>query len=103
MQRILLENIDENTQNLVIKGHEIVHQLTKVLRVKKGEKIILFNGKINIDFIFEIKNIAKREIEVSKLSQEENASEINFELTLFNALPNKLEKIEFIIQKATEI
>lgn len=103
MQRIFLENLDENTQNLIIKDHEIVHQLTKVLRVKNGEKIILFNGKNNIDFIFEIKNIAKREIEVSKLFQEENHSEINFELTLYNALPNKLEKIEFIIQKATEI
>lgn len=103
MQRIFLENIDENTQNLVVKDHEIVHQLTRVLRVKNWEKIILFNGKNNIDFIFEIKNIAKREIEISKISQEENHSEINFALTLFNALPNKLEKIEFIIQKATEI
>ena len=30
-------------------------------------------------------------------------SEIDFELTLYNALPNKLEKIEYIIQKGTEI
>lgn len=103
MQRIFLENLDENTQNLLLKDHEIIHQLTKVLRIKIWEKIILFNGKNNLDYIFEIKNIAKREIEISQVSQNENHSEIDFELTLYNALPNKLEKIEFIIQKATEI
>jgi 16S rRNA (uracil1498-N3)-methyltransferase len=40
---------------------------------------------------------------MKKISEQENTSEIDFELTLYNALPNKLEKIEYIIQKGTEI
>ena len=103
MQRIYLEELDENSTNISIKDHEIIHQLTKVLRIKLGDEIILFHGKNNIDYIFKVTDIAKREIHIEKVSQNENNSEIDFELALYNALPNKLEKIEFIIQKGSEI
>lgn len=103
MQRIYLENSDLSEQNIILKDKEIVHQLSKVLRVRLWEKISFFNWETKTDFIYEIIGIEKKEILLEKKSEQENNSEINFELSLYNALPNKLEKIEYIIQKGTEI
>lgn len=103
MQRIYLNNTDLHQENILLKDKEIVHQLSKVLRIRWGEHIILFNWVDKIDYIYEISEIWKKEILLNKVSQQENNSEIDFELSLFNALPNKLEKIEYIIQKGTEI
>lgn len=103
MQRIYLPELDILEENITISDKEIVHQLTKVLRTRIWDPMSLFDGKINKDIIFEVTEIGKREIKIKKISEQENNSEIDFELTLYNALPNKLEKIEYIIQKGTEI
>lgn len=103
MQRIYFPELNTIDVNITISDQEIVHQLTKVLRTRIWDQIYLFNGKINKDIIFNIIQIEKREIVLQKQSEQENNSEIDFELTLYNALPNKLEKIEYIIQKGTEI
>lgn len=103
MQRIYLENSDLSEKNITLKDKEIVHQLTKVLRVRLWEKISFFNWEKQTDYIYEIIEIGKKEIILEKKSEEDNNSEIDFELSLYNALPNKLEKIEYIIQKGTEI
>jgi 16S rRNA U1498 N3-methylase RsmE len=34
MQRIYLENSDLSQENIILKDKEIIHQLTKVLRVR---------------------------------------------------------------------
>jgi 16S rRNA (uracil1498-N3)-methyltransferase len=103
MQRIYVSDLDIEQENITIKDADIVHQLTKVLRIRVWDEISLFNGQLNKDIIFEVTEIGKREIIMKKTSEQENNSEIDFELTLYNALPNKLEKIEYIIQKGTEI
>lgn len=103
MQRIYLLDADLSQENIILKDKEIVHQLTKVLRARIWEQISLFNWKEEIDFIYEIIEIGKKEIVLQNKSQQTNTSEIDFELSLYNALPNKLEKIEYIIQKGTEI
>jgi len=103
MQRIYLENTDLSQNNIILKDKELVHQLTKVLRVRIWEEIILFDGINSSDIIFTIIEIWKKEISLEKISENKNNSEIDFELSLYNALPNKLEKIEYIIQKWTEI
>lgn len=103
MQRIYLKNTDLSQKYIIIKDKEIIHQLTKVLRVRWWEHIALFNWEKAIDYIYEISEIWKKELALEKKSQLNNDSEIDFELSLFNGLPNKLEKIEYIIQKGTEI
>jgi 16S rRNA (uracil1498-N3)-methyltransferase len=103
MQRIYLENTDLSQENVILKDKELVHQLTKVLRVRIWEEISLFDGINTSDILFKIIELWKREISLERISQHENDSEIDFELSLYNALPNKLEKIEYIIQKGTEI
>lgn len=103
MQRIYLENTDLSQLEITINDKEIIHQLTKVLRVRWGEHISLFDWKNLMDYTYEIAEIWKRELVLKQVFHQNNASEIDFELSLYNALPNKLEKIEYIIQKGTEI
>lgn len=103
MQRFYIENLNTTNYNLVLKNKEIIQQLTKVLRSKIWDKIILFDWIDLKDYIFEIKKILKKEIILEQIDRIQKDSEINFELNLYQALPNKLDKIEYILQKGTEI
>lgn len=86
----------------ILENTEIFHQITKVFRSKEGDEYIFFNGKEYVDYLYEIKEIEKKSIvftlkeKISKLSHEESVH-------LFQALPNKTQKIEYIIQKWVEV
>jgi len=83
----------------IIQDKDIFHQLVKVLRVREWEKIIFFDWVKNLDFIYEIIEINKKDINLKFSWELEKNTELNFELNLFQAMPNKLEKIEYILQK----
>ena len=100
-QEIFILN-DKDAPRAFPTGH-IFHQLTKVLRVREWEKIIFFDWVKNLDFTYEIIEIAKKEIKLIFIEEIEKNSELDFELNLFQAMPNKLEKIEYILQKWVEI
>ena len=93
---------DKDTPRTFPTGH-IFHQLVKVLRVRKLEKIILFNWIDNLDLVFQITEINKKNIKLKFIEEVEKETELNFELNLYQALPNKLEKIEYILQKWVEV
>ena len=102
MQRFHIKDIKKQ-DIFIIQDKDIFHQLVKVLRVRELEKIILFNWVDNIDLIFEISEINKKEIELKFIEEIEKNSELNFELNLVQAMPNKLEKIEYVLQKWVEV
>lgn len=93
---------DKDAPRTFPTGH-IFHQLVKVLRVRKLEKIILFNWIDNLDLVFQITEINKKNIKLKFIEEVEKKTELNFELNLYQALPNKLEKIEYILQKWVEV
>lgn len=99
MQRFYLE---KKLQKIEIFENEKFHQLSRVLRSKIGDEIVIFNE--NEEFVYEIKNFTKKSVELAQKSEiiRQNP-ETDAEITLFQAMPNKLEKIEWIIEKNTEI
>ena len=103
MQRFYISDLNTTDFNFSIKDKEIIHQLTKVLRIKIWESIIFFDGSDSFDYIFRVKKIFDKSIDFEQVWREENKSEIDFELNLYQAIPNKLEKVEYIIQKWVEI
>jgi 16S rRNA (uracil1498-N3)-methyltransferase len=103
MQRFYIKSPEIWNKIFQLNNKDIIHQLTKVLRIKLNDEIIIFNWEENIDFIYKINNIEKKSISLEIINQIKKDSEINFELNLFQAFPNKLDKIEYIIQKGTEI
>ena len=75
-----------------------VHHLLNVMRMKKGDKIeVIYNKKLYICEIFNANPLDIEVIEECPLD-----SELGHNVTLFFALA-KGDKIDFVIQKATEI
>ncbi|MDP2090791.1 MAG: RsmE family RNA methyltransferase [Candidatus Gracilibacteria bacterium] len=103
MQRFFLADLNTTNFTFVLTNEEMIHQLVKVLRVKIGEKIIFFDGEENYDYIFQIKQINKKDIVLDQIGRNEKKTEIDFELNLYQSIPNKLDKIEYIIQKGVEV
>ena len=103
MQRFFIKDLNTSNYTLVIRDKEIIKQILKVLRMTIWDKVIFFDWKDLYDYIFEIKEISKIDITLEQISRKEKNTEIYFELNLFQALPNKLDKIEFIIKNGTQI
>lgn len=103
MQRFYLENLETTKFDFVLDDKDLVKQITKVLRWEIWDKFIFFNGEDFIDYIFEVKKIEKKEISFEQVGRIEKNKQIKLELNLFQAIPNKLDKIELIIKNWTQI
>ncbi len=88
---------------------DIFFQLTRVLRVKNGDTITLIppgssKQKSPLpEYIFSVSDVQKRSIILSFQKHFENNNELTFSLELILCLPNKPDKLDFILQKATEL
>ena len=100
MQRFYRENLQEE---FFVDDKIFINQILKVLRWKLWEKYIFFDGKVQKDFIYKLSKIEKNKIFFKKETEISKNVEINFCLNVFCALPNKIEKIELICQKLTEV
>lgn len=100
MQRFYLPQPFDS--KLVIQDSSLVHQISIVLRSRLGETFAFFDGKNSEDVIYELTQIMKKELIFErKESVKKSISAKN--IALYQALPNKLEKLEYIIQKWTEV
>jgi len=103
MQRFYFEALESSDDSVTIKNPDLLNQLIKVLRVRTWDEIIFFNWVDDIDYIYKIISIDKREVYLEKQWYLENNSEIDFDINIINSIPNKLEKIELILQKWVEV
>ncbi|HHU70024.1 MAG TPA: 16S rRNA (uracil(1498)-N(3))-methyltransferase [Thermoanaerobacterales bacterium] len=84
----------------LIEGQEALH-IYKTLRLKKGQKIHIFDGT-GIDYFCEIQSIQKNLVEVNILDKYTSYTNPPIDVTIFQCLP-KANKMDFIIQKTTEL
>ena len=103
MQRIYIENLETTNYNFVLNDKDLYKQIVKVLRSNIWDQFIFFDSKDFVDYIFEIKKIDKSEIIFEQVWNIRKENQIDFELNLFQALPNKIDKIESIIKNWTQI
>lgn len=87
---------------IFIDDKDFFHQISHVLRSRIWDEIILFNWDW-FEYTYVISEITKKWIRLEFKEKQENKSDSKINLNLYQALPNKYEKIEFIIQKWTEI
>lgn len=97
MPRFFTDDINQNTAR--ITGDDAVH-IGRSLRMRLGDEITLCSG--GTEYICKIRSISDKEVLCDVLSSQKTKAEPNIELTLFQAVP-KLDKLEFIVQKATEL
>ena len=88
--------------DLTITDKDIYHQLTRVMRVRTWEYIILFNGD-GSETKYEIMLIDKKSISLHGIDRNFPWTESTQNIILHQAMPNKYEKIEYILQKWVEI
>lgn len=102
MQRIYFANIPLS-QELIITEKNLYHQITRVLRARAGQKYIFFDGKSTQDYVYEIQSIDAQKVVFILQETLQKSSGIFPSIHLIQALPNKLEKLEYVIQKACEV
>lgn len=88
--------------NYIILGNEDVKHIKNVLRMQKNDKINICDIYTSKNYLCEIYEINDENIKCKILEQIISDSEPNVDITVFQALP-KFDKMEFIIQKCTEI
>lgn len=102
MQRFFLTHT-ELSQEVVIQDTDIIHQITKVLRLRFGENVIFFDGKSHRDFVYTFYALKKKSLFFRLQETFKKKSELDQTLCLYQAIPNKLEKLEYIVQKSSEV
>ena len=91
-----------------ITGNEIrilgpdVHHISRVLRMRPGEEISVSDGVTDREYRCGIESIGDDEVLCSLRFIKEGGVELPLRITLFQGLP-KADKMELIIQKATEL
>ena len=86
------------TKNLSITDKEFFHQISHVMRVRPGDEIVIFNGD-GWDYTYAIREITKKEINLEQVGKVNVLTDSIIPIHLYQALPNKYEKIELILQK----
>ncbi len=92
------ENIEE--KYLIINGEDVNH-ITKVLRLKIGDKILCCDGMGN-DYSARISEYDKKEIRCEILEKFKADTEPPLKVILIQGVP-KAAKMDYIIQKTTEL
>jgi 16S rRNA (uracil1498-N3)-methyltransferase len=88
-----------NPNELVLTGGE-AHHARDVLRLKRGDKAVLFNGR-GREITAEVTETQDREVRFRKLTESETAP-LRCRITLGQAIP-KGKNMDLIVQKAVEI
>jgi len=102
MQRIYLPNTDFS-EILEITDKDLYHQLTRVLRARTGQEVVFFDGVKSEDIVYEMIHIDKKSVSFKRKNISEKSSDLEAEMVLYQAFPNKLSKFETIVQKCCEV
>ena len=94
------QNQIEN-ESIYINGEDVNH-IVNVLRLTNDDEISICNKDNNITYKSKIVKIEKSEVTCKIEEILENNTESNINVTIFQGLP-KADKMEYIIQKTTEL
>jgi 16S rRNA (uracil1498-N3)-methyltransferase len=103
MQRFHFPTLNNKELLIISNDNDIYHQLTKVLRINTWEEVIFFDWSNLYDYIYKVDFIEKKSIGFKLIKKLPKQSENNLEINLYQSIPNKQEKIEYIIQKWVEV
>lgn len=97
MPRFFVDNITES--DILLTGENARH-IGRSLRMRPGEALTVCCGGIDYDCL--IRRITEDSVYLDLIKKYPCEAEPSVEVTLFQAIP-KLDKLEFIVQKSTEL
>lgn len=101
MQKFFIEESQIENDKIVIIGEDVKH-ISSVLRMQKGEQILIGSKETLETYLTEIEQIEKEKVVAKIIEKLDTQTESNVEIDLYQGLP-KADKMELIIQKTTEI
>lgn len=101
MPKFFINTNQIQNDNIILKGEDVKH-IKNVLRMKENEEIMICNTDTLENYKCVINCFENDNIKCKIIKQEASDAEPNIQITIFQGLP-KAEKMEFIIQKCTEI
>lgn len=101
MHKFFVGDNQINNEKIIINNEDYNH-IANVLRMKKGEFILITNKESKETFNCEIDEINSNEVICNILNKENKEIELNVNIDLFQGLP-KADKMEYIIQKCVEL
>ena len=101
MPKFFIKSNQIKNNKISIIGEDVNH-IANVLRKQIGEELKLCNIDTSDNFLCKIETIGKESIECLILDKHSAIAEPKIDITIFQGLP-KAEKMEFIIQKCTEL
>lgn len=100
MNRFFVKSTNIEDSKITITGEDVQH-ISKVLRLQKGDHIMLCDGEGN-DYLAEIREIDKHSVITKALDKGPSKGEPDIEAVLYQGIP-KAAKMDLIIQKCTEM
>lgn len=101
MPKFFIKSNQIENDKITIIGEDVNH-IANVLRKQIDDELNICNIDTSDNFLCQIKKIEKEKIECKIIKTTASKTETNTYITVFQGLP-KAEKMEFIIQKCTEI
>lgn len=101
MQKFFVEENQIENDKINIIGEDVKH-ISSVLRMQKGEQILIGSKETLETYLTEIEQIEKEKVLAKIIEKLDTQTESNVEIDLYQGLP-KADKMELIIQKTTEI
>jgi 16S rRNA (uracil1498-N3)-methyltransferase len=102
MHRFYIPTPDIKGDYILIEDPRILHQLTKVLRMRHDDEFHIF-GATGEEWLVKIEESSKKRIATRIIQPIKNDTESPLNVSLYQAIPKKIALFELIVQKATEI
>lgn len=99
MVRFFVTPKEMEQERVILTGENAQH--AKVLRLKVGEEVLLCDGQ-GEECLCRVEDADVKNFAVSVLSRQESATEASVRVSVYMAFP-KADKLEHVIQKATEL
>ncbi len=101
MQRFLLDT--PLAERICLTNPDLVHQIGHVLRSAVGDSIVFFDGHSPEEHLYRIESVSKRTVECRRTAIRPSECEPQHRVTIAQAMPNTIEKLEYALQKCVEI
>lgn len=102
MQRFFIKNFSKKSL-FILEDSGLIHQISHVFRARVWDMYAFFDGISLQDYLYQIEKIEKKSIEFRFLEEKEKEKFPKTNIHLYQALPNKISKIEYILQKWVEL
>ena len=99
MTRFFVEPAEWESDSPILTGENAKH--AKVLRLKEGEEILLCDGE-GRECLCQVTEVSDRQIELAVKARRASETEARVRVSIYMAFP-KADKLEHVIQKATEL